>query len=246
MPWQRGALRPPHERECLMTNFLKTTSWFRFVPAAALLTCAAFASTAIAQEEIPPPQGKGRVVVFVAGLAGPKHDKTLADDIAALGYDVVLYDGRKMSEVQGDALRADIQQAQQMPHALPGKVAVVGVSLGGGYSLGFASKWSDLVAQVIVWYPATGFVLRMPGFIARVRVPVLMFAGESDNFRDCCLIGTARSLAADAAVVKAPFELVTYPGVNHDFIPGGMNYNAAAYKDALARTAARLKAAFGD
>ena len=140
-----------------------------------------------------------------------------------------------------------VEQAQQMPHALPGKVAVVGVSLGGGYSLGFASKWSDLVASSHRLVSGYWFVLkRMPGFIARVRVPVLMFAGESDNFMNCCLIRTARSLAADAAVVKAPFELITYPGVNHDFIPGGMNYNAAAYKDALARTAARLKAAFGD
>ncbi len=224
-----------------------TKSLFRFVSAAAaLLASAAFASTAIAQEEIAPPQGKGRVVVFVSGMAGPKHDKALAEDIAALGYDVVVYDGRKMDAGQGEALRAAIQQAQQMPHALPGKVAVVGVSLGGGYSLGFASRWPDLVAQVIVWYPATVFLKRMPGFIARVRVPVLMLAGESDNFENCCLISTARSLAADASVVKAPFELVTYPGVNHDFIPGGMNYNPAAYKDAFDRTAARLKTAFGD
>ncbi len=223
-------------------------SSFRFAAAAAaaLLASLAFASTAIAQEEIAPPQGKGRVVVFVSGMAGPKHDKALAGDIAALGYDVVVYDGRKMEKEQGEALRAGIEQAQQMPHALPGKVALVGVSLGGGYSLAFGSRWPDLAAVDIVWYPATVFLKRMPGFIARVRVPVLMFAGEADNFENCCLIGTARSHASDAAVVKAPFELVTYPGVNHDFIPGGMNYNAAAYKDALARTAARLKAAFGD
>jgi dienelactone hydrolase len=224
-----------------------TKSWFRFVSTAtALLASTAFASTAIAQEEIAPPQGKGHVVVFVSGMAGPKHDKALSNDIAALGYDVVVYDGRKMDAGQSDALRAAIDQAQQMPHALPGKVAVVGVSLGGGCSLGFASKWPDLVAQVIVWYPATVFLKRMPDFAARIRVPVLMFAGESDNFMNCCLIKTARSLAADAAVVKAPFDLVTYPGVNHDFIPGGMNYNAAAYKDAFDRTAARLKTAFGD
>jgi dienelactone hydrolase len=229
-----------------MANSLKTTSLFRFVPVAALLACAAIASTAIAQEEIPPPQGKGHVVVLVSGIAGPKHDKALADAIAALGYDVALYDGRNMEAAPGDTLRTAIQDAQKLPNALPGKVAVVGISLGGGFSLAYGSRWPDLVAQVIVWYPATGFLKRTPGFIERVRVPVLMFAGESDNFRDCCLISTARSLAADAAVVKAPFELVTYPGVNHDFIPGGMNYNPAAYKDALDRTAARLKAAFSD
>ena len=206
----------------------------------------ALAIPAIAQDEIAPPQGKGRVVVFISGLAGPKHDKPLTDALAALGYDVVVYDGRKIEPGHGDEISSDIQQAQQMPHALPGKVALVGLSMGCGFSLAYGSHWPDLVAQVIVWYPATVFLNRTPGFIGRVSVPVLMFAGESDNFRDCCLIRTARSLAADAAVVKAPLELVTYPGVNHDFIPGGMNYNPAAYKDALDRTAARLKAAFGD
>ncbi len=229
-----------------MANFLRATSLSCLASVAALLATVAFASSAAAQEEIAPPQGKGRVVVFVSGMAGPKHDKALADDIATLGYDVVVYDGRKMEKAQGEALRADIEQAQQMPHALPGKVAVVGVSLGGGYSLAFGSRWPDLVAQVIVWYPATVFLRRMPGFIGFVRVPVLMFAGEADNFENCCLISTARSLSADAAIVKAPFELVTYPGVNHDFIRGGMNYDAAAYKDAFDRTAARLRAALGD
>jgi dienelactone hydrolase len=79
-----------------------------------------------------------------------------------------------------------------------------------------------------------------------ITVPVLMLAGEADDYKGCCLISTARSLASDAAVVKAPFELVTYPGVNHDFIKGGDNYNPAAYTDAFNRTAAKLKAAFGD
>ncbi|MGA2571199.1 MAG: dienelactone hydrolase family protein [Terracidiphilus sp.] len=221
-------------------------TWFRFASAAALLASVVFAASAFAQEEVPPPQGKGRVVVFVSGLGGPGHDKGLVDDIAALGYDVVVYDGRKFGEGMGEALRDDIQQAQQMPHALPGKVALVGVSFGGGFALAHGVRWADLVAVEIVWYPATRFALKIPDFVGRIRVPVLMFAGESDRFQNCCLIGTARSLAADAAVVKAPFELVTYPGADHDFIRGGRNYNPAAYQDAFARTAARLKAAFAD
>lgn len=224
-----------------------THSSFRLLSAAAaLIVTTAFTRSAPAQQEIAPPQGKGHVVVFVSGIAGPKHDKALAQAIAALGYDVVVYDGRKIDGDEGGALKTAIQKAQQMPHALPGKVALVGVSLGGGFALFFGSTWPDLVAVDIVWYPATGFVKRTPGFAARITVPVLMFAGESDNFLDCCLIKTARSLAADAAKAKAPFDLVTYPGVNHDFIPGGLNPDPAAYQDALNRTAARLKAVFGD
>jgi dienelactone hydrolase len=102
------------------------------------------------------------------------------------------------------------------------------------------------VAVNIVWYPATGFANKFPGFANRITVPVLMFAGEADHYRDCCQIATARTLAAHAAAAGVPFELVTYPGVDHDFIQGGKNYNASAYHDALDRTAARLKAVFAN
>lgn len=223
-----------------------THSSFRGLPPAALLALTVFASSVQAQEVISPPQGKGHVVVFVSGAAGPKHDKALEQAIAGLGYVVVVYDGRKMASGLGETLRTALENAQQLPNALPGKVALVGVSLGGGFALAFGSRWPDLVAVDIVWYPATGFANRIPGFARVIRVPVLMFAGESDHYQDCCLIGTARSLAASAAAASAPFELITYPGVDHDFIKGGSNFNPSAYNDALDHTAAKLKAAFGD
>lgn len=53
-------------------------------------------------------------------------------------------------------------------------------------------------------------------------------------------------ILATAKANNAPFELVTYPGADHDFIKGGHNYNAADYEDALKRTAARLQAAFAE
>jgi dienelactone hydrolase len=220
---------------------------FRGFPvAAALLATAVFACCAQAQQEIAPPQGKGHVVVFISGISGIKHEKVLAQAIAALGYDVAVYDGRAILKSLGPGLRTAIQNAQQMPHALPGRVALIGVSLGGGFALAYGSRWPDLVAVDIVWYPATGFVKRLPGFASAITVPVLMFAGESDHYMDCCLIGTARSLAADAAAANVPFELITYPGAGHDFIPGRQNSNPKAYNDALEHTTAKLKAAFGD
>jgi pimeloyl-ACP methyl ester carboxylesterase len=224
-----------------------TKSSFRLLgTSAVLLVALAFASSLRAQEVITPPQGKGHVVVFLSGMAGPKHDKALAEAIASLGYVVVVYDGRHMEGGFGQTLRTAIQNAQQTPNALPGKVALVGVSLGGGYALAFGSRWPDLVAIDIVWYPATGFVKRMPGFVKRITVPVLMFAGEADHYQDCCLIAMARTLAANATAAGVPFELVTYPGADHDFIKGGSNYNPSAYNDALDRTSARLKAAFAN
>jgi dienelactone hydrolase len=224
-----------------------TKSSFHWIgAAAALLVSVACVSSIRAQEVITPPQGKGHVVVFLSGMAGPKHDKALANAIASLGYVVVVYDGRHVEGGLGQKLRTDIQNAQQTPNALPGKVALVGVSFGGGFALAFGSRWPDLVAVNIVWYPATGFANKFPGFANRITVPVLMFAGEADHYRDCCQIATARPLAAHAAAAGVPFELVTYPGVDHDFIQGGKNYNASAYHDALDRTAARLKAVFAN
>ena len=224
-----------------------TKSSFHLIGATAtLLVSLVCVSSLRAQEVITPPQGRGHVVVFLSGMAGPKHDKALANAIASLGYVVVVYDGRHMEGGFGQKLRTAIQNAQQTPNALPGKVALVGVSLGGGFALAFGSRWPDLVAVDIVWYPATGFANRMPGFVNRITVPVLMFAGEADHYQDCCLIATARTLAAHAAAAGVPFELVTYPGADHDFIKGGSNYNPSVYNDALDRTTATLKAAFAN
>lgn len=224
---------------------MNTTSVLRSLTALGLLAAVAVPS-ALAQQEYPPPHGNGRLVVMISGTGGPKHDQEFAKAVAALGYDVAVFDGNKLEGTGLPGLRSAIEQARQLPHAVPGKVALIGLSLGGGLALAYGSRIPGDVAVDIVWYPATGFFQRMPGFARFIKVPVLMFAGEKDTYRDCCLIATARALAAAAAAAGVPFELVTYPDTEHDFIAGGSNYNAKSYKDALERTAARLKAAFGD
>jgi len=158
----------------------------------------------------------------------------------------VLFDSNPLEGTHGEGLKAALQQAEQMPHVLPGKAALVGFSLGGGISLGFGVHWPDEVAVVIAWYPATKAFHDIPGFASRMQVPVLMFAGESDTFRNCCLIDTARSLAAAATAAGKPFELITYPNTEHDFVDGGSHYNPKAYHDALDRTAAKLKEFLGN
>ena len=69
--------------------------------------------------------------------------------------------------------------------------------------MGYGTLWPDQVAVDIVWYPATSPFKDIPAFAARIKVPVLMFAGESDKYKDCCLIGTAHAMADAAAVAKA-------------------------------------------
>jgi dienelactone hydrolase len=197
-----------------------------------------------AQKEFPPPQGNGHVVVLASGKSGPDHYEKFAKEIAAQGYDVVLVDSRPMKGTSGAGLKAVIPQAQQMPHALPGKVALVCNSLGGAICLGYGSMWPDLVAVDIVWYPATTVFPDVPGFVARMKVPTLMFAGEKDDADGgCCTIEKARAFASASASAPVPFEVVTYPNTNHDFIVGGEHYNAGSYKDAFARTLEKLKTA---
>jgi dienelactone hydrolase len=213
------------------------------------LTILIASSSAGAQQsgqEFPPPQGKGRVVVLSSGMSGPSHYTTVAQEIAKLGYDVVLFDGNAEEGTHGDGIRSAIQQALTMPHALPGKVALVGFSLGGGESLFYGSPLADQVAGVVAWYPANAFIKNVPGFVQRLAVPVVVFGGGKDNFRNgCCTASKDQELQTAAAAAGKSFELTVYPDANHDFVKGGTNYDDKAYTDAFQRTADALKSYLG-
>jgi dienelactone hydrolase len=196
---------------------------------------------AIAQEEFPPPSGKGRVVLVASGATGMANYRDVARRIANLGYDAVLFDSNAWANAQDQGLRNAIAQAQRMPHALPGKVGLVGFSLGGGYVLGYGTAWNDQVAVVAAWYPATTPFKDPPAWAGRVRVPTVMFAGENDTYHNCCLIDKARAIGQAAQAAGAPFELTTYPNTPHGFNLLGANYKAQATSDAFARTEAALK-----
>jgi len=155
------------------------------------------AATASAQQEFPPPSGKGRVVVVFSGATGPSHYAAVTGEIAKLGYDAVLFDGNAIAGTHGAAVKEFVLQAQQEPHALPGKVALLGFSLGGGMALIYGTQLPDLVTVSIVWYPLTNVIRDVPTFASKLKVPVLMLAGEADagTRKDptCCTIATARS-----------------------------------------------------
>jgi pimeloyl-ACP methyl ester carboxylesterase len=187
----------------------------------AILLAALAPRLATAQQEIPPPSGMGRVVLIISGKSGRGPYTPIATRIAALGYHVVLYDSLPFVGTQGRALSAAIEQALKSPHALPGKVGLVGFSLGGGMVLKYGSAWSDRVAIVAAWYPNTGRYLRpglsedaidAPALAERIKVPVVMFAGTDDYYLFCCVIDKARAIASAARAQNAPFELTTYSG----------------------------------
>jgi len=221
--------------------------FLRFAVAAGVLLGLAAVPVARAQQEFPPPQGKGRVVVLASGMSGPARYTIVAREIAELGYDVVLYDGGQILGVRGDGARANILEAQRMPHALPGKVALVGFSLGGGMYLYFATQWPDLVSGAVLWYPGNSFIHDPPAFASRLKVPVLLFAAAKDHYRNgCCSADLDGALAKASAAAGKPFSLIVYPDADHDFVKGGDNYNPKDYSDAFRRMADALKAYLGN
>jgi dienelactone hydrolase len=209
--------------------------------AAFIAMIALLAGVARAQQEFPPPQGMGPVVVVSSGLSGPEHYRDISADIAKLGYDAVLVDGRAEEGTHGAAVKSDIAKALAMPHAKPGKVALVGFSAGGGEVMYYGTQWPDQVAVVAAWFPANSFIKDVPGFANRLSVPLVVFAGGKDHYRkDCCTAAGDMALADAAHGAGKTFDLTVYPDANHDFVKGGGNYNPKDNADAFQKTADAL------
>jgi dienelactone hydrolase len=208
-----------------------------------------------------PAGGRGHAVMLLSGDSGLNLYRSYADRLAQRGYLVVLLDGADILNPDrqgGQRLLAAIEYAQGDPRALPGKVAVIGFSRGGGGALAYATRMPQHVTLVVAYYPATSFIARhgdMSRFIGAMRVPVLTFAGVQDRYRDCCLIETAREMAADSRRLGRSFQLVEYPDAGHDFniganqlgprVAGNSNFNGVAAADAWQRTISALQQYFG-
>lgn len=216
---------------------------------AAVSLCAIAQDSGPPRQEFTPKSGNGRVVVLISGQSGSVNYTTTAQQIADAGFDVVLVDGNDfwIKDTRGawNMLKEVITHAQAGSHALPGKVGVVGYSLGGASALSYAARMPELVATVVVAYPYTAFIKDPSDFVAKIKVPVLMFAGTTDTYKDCCLIETARQLATAAKASSPPMlTLHEYNGVGHGFnLATAARKEQAAGQDAMDRTIAQLKQA---
>jgi dienelactone hydrolase len=202
------------------------------------------------QQEFYPSNGKGRVIVVVTGHTGPPNYTYYAKDIAAQGYYAVLVNGndfwRKDLGGRGqDLLRGVVARAQQSPHALPGKAAVIGFSQGGGATLTWATRMSESVCAVVTYYPETKSINNPGAFVSKMNVPTLMFAGVLDTYKDCCVIEKARKLAEAAAKEgdnRVVLRVVEYPDAGHGFaIKNSKTWRSNDAADAFRRTLDHLK-----
>jgi dienelactone hydrolase len=213
----------------------------------------------LSQKGYEPPQGKGRVVVVVSGHTGPGNYAYVANDFAEQGYYAVLVDGNDFwikgggGEIKGDGgealLKGVITRSQQSPHALPGKVAVVGFSLGGASTLTYATRMPELVSAVVVYYPATYYITNPDNFVSKIKVPTLMFAGGRDTYKNCCRIETARKLAdaAKKSEGKVMLEVFEYPYAEHGFIIKSIKaWSPTDAADAFRRTLSHLRQYSGE
>ena len=188
-----------------------------------------------------PPGDKGPIVVVISGASGPPLYREYSAEVARLGYYTVLIDGNDVrSWDQGGAqnLQAVIARAQSSPHAVPGKAAVIGFSMGGGGALAHAAALPEFVSAVIAYYPQLNRVgLRV--IVEDFRVPVLVLTGERD--RDpCCPIASMRRLEEYAKDQQAAFRLVAYPDADHGFNLAIPAYRKDAAEDAWRRTTQML------
>ena len=175
--------------------------------------------------------------MVLSGLDGPQDYTSFAREFSCLGFLYCLFNGYDFPRWDfkgGENLRQMIAVVQQSPHAIAGKVAVVGFSLGGGDAFVHASTMPDLVAVVVAFYPGTRFIPNKDALIDRWKVPTLVFAGDDDSFQGCCMIGTITSMAAYAKSCDAPLELVVYHGAQHGF--NTANYKPDAAADSWQRT----------
>ena len=221
----------------------------------ALLACVVLAVQA---EEAGPPQreylpkgGTGRVVVVISGQTGASNYTSISQDFADAGYYTVLVDGNDLWVKGGGGnalLQGVIARAQASPHAVAGKVGVVGFSLGGASALTYAARLPEQVATVVAMYPLTSFIQSPADFVGKIKVPVLVLAGTADTYKNCCTIEMARSLA-DAAKKNADvaplFVLHEYEGADHGF---NMNtsHQRALVADSRDRAIAQLRQALLD
>ncbi len=204
---------------------------------------------------------KTPVVVLIHEIFGLSDwARSMADDIAAMGYIVIapdLLSGsgpngggtsafpdtqaaiKAVSGLNSDTITADLNATADFALKLPaanGHLAVVGFCWGGGQAFRFATQRKDLSAALVFYGSA-------PADITGITAPVYGFYGAGDARVTATVQATKDAMAA----AGKQYEAVIYPGAGHGFMragedPGNTNpANATAREEGLKRLEMVLK-----
>jgi dienelactone hydrolase len=169
------------------------------------------------------------------------HEHALALELHRAGFATMVLpysrrtSGRVLTDETacGDIMRivdGGFDTFRQLPHVLPHRVAVMGLSLGGYFALRLASRATPpLPAAAVVWYGVYPAALSL---IDRLHLPTLVVQGTRDA---PSFVASARSLAA-AAPDRG--ELLMYRDAPHRF--DVVQPGSRAAREGLARTVAWL------
>lgn len=200
-----------------------------------------------------PANGPGPAVIFAHGCGGlfgktgiNARETDWAQRLTGLGYSVLMVDSftprgvKSMcapANFRGEVYRARPQDLygalaylQAQPFADPGRIALMGWSLGGGAVLNTLRADSparpaglaparDFQAAV-AFYPASCRPERQPGGWSS-RIPLLVLTGDKDVWTP---LPPCEALLSQAAQAGRPVTLHIYPGAYHDFDWPGLAY----------------------
>jgi dienelactone hydrolase len=226
-------------------------NWCTHLPRSlAVLSLLAASMAATAQsyfrEELAPANGSGPAVLVISGQTGPEPRRSYAQEVAALGYNVLLVDGNDMlsrTKPGAQNFKDAVASLLASPKSSSRRVAVIGFSLGGGAALAHAVNQADLVSAVLLVYPFTAWVQNVDALVGRIQTPVIVLAAGADTYNNCCLIEKIREIDQLAKARNKAFELVVYDRAEHGYDLSGRNYRPDDTKDTWKRTVDFLKGA---
>lgn len=206
---------------------------------------------------------KAPVVLLIHEIFGLSDwARSMADDIAAMGYiviapDLLSGDGpngggtsafpdqqaviKAVSGLNPDTVNADLDATADYALKFPaanGKLAVVGFCWGGGKSFAFATQRKDLSAAFVFYGPPPP-----ADAMKNITAPVYGFYGGADA-RISATVPTAKD---EMAAAGKKYDPVTYPDAGHGFMRAGEDpantnpANTTAREEGLKRLETLLK-----